>query len=147
MRLPVPPATVWADLERLETHAEWMAEAERIGFNGPRTRGVGTVMTVPTKVGPFRIDDVMEVVTWRREREIGIRHVGLVSGTGRFTLAPDGSGTRVTWTEELTFPPRLGGPVGERLAAVVLRRIWRRNLDRFGRRFSAAPTRRTEPDR
>ncbi len=140
VHLPVSPATAWRELERLETHPEWMAEAERIDFVGPRTRGVGTTMVIPTRLGPLRTTDVVEVVTWEPHREIGVQHMGAVSGTGRFTLDPDGDGCRITWSEELVFPPRLGGRAAARLAAVVLRRVWRRDLGRFARRFSAAAT-------
>ena len=61
---------------------------------------------------------------------MGVRHVGIVTGTGRFTLEPAvHGGTLFAWEEDLHVPvvPRrpLGAVVG---AAVVLRRIWRRNL-------------------
>ena len=52
----------------------------------------------------------MEVTEWREGRVIGIRHVGLVTGTGRFTLARRRHGrTRFTWEERLTFPRWMGG--------------------------------------
>ena len=45
---------------------------------------------------------------------MGVRHVGVVTGTGRFTLTPIDLGrrTRFTWDESLTFPWWLGGPLG-----------------------------------
>ena len=50
---------------------------------------------------------------------MGVRHVGLVTGSGVMTLEPigrgDGSGftgTRFAWTERLTFPWWMGGPLG-----------------------------------
>ena len=54
----------------------------------------------------------MEITEWEPERAMGVRHDGLVTGTGRFTLEPldDGRRTRFTWEEELTFPWWLGGP-------------------------------------
>ena len=67
-------------------------------------------------------------------RAMGVRHDGLVTGTGRFTLQPldDDRRTRFTWQEELTFPWWLGGPVGERIGGrAVMRRIWRGNLQRL----------------
>ena len=44
---------------------------------------------------------------------MGIEHRGVVTGRGRFTLAPaPAARTRFTWTEALTFPWWMGGPVG-----------------------------------
>jgi hypothetical protein len=67
---------------------------------------------------------------------MGITHVGLVTGTGRFTLrrSARGGGTRFTWSEQLRFPWWMGGPVGAAVAAPVLRRMWRKNLANLKRR-------------
>jgi hypothetical protein len=65
---------------------------------------------------------------------MGVRHVGLVTGTGRFTLHPLGANTRTRfeWDEELRFPWWLGGRLGEAIGArVVMGAIWRRNLRRL----------------
>jgi hypothetical protein len=83
-------------------------------------------------VGPLRTLDVMEVTEWRRGRAIGVRHVGLVTGTGRFTLRRRGRGrTRFTWDERLTFPWTFGGPAGALVGGRVLKLVWRRNLRRL----------------
>ena len=129
-----PPAEVWKVLEPIESHVDWMADAELIRFVGEQTRGVGTRFECVTRVGPIRLTDRMEVTEWVPERAMGVRHDGLVTGTGRFTLEPldDDRRTRFTWQEELTFPWWLGGPVGERIGGqAVMRRIWRGNLERL----------------
>ena len=129
-----PPAEVWKVLEPIESHVDWMADAELIRFVGDQTRGVGTRFECVTRVGPIRLTDRMEVTEWEPERAMGVRHEGLVAGTGRFTLEPlDGARrTRFTWQETLTFPWWLGGPVGARIGGqAVLRRIWRGNLERL----------------
>ena len=132
--LPAPPAAVWASVSDLASHVEWMADAESIRFATRRRSGVGTTMEVETKVGPLRLTDVIEVTEWRPRRAIGVRHTGLVGGTGRFTLRRrwlrPGS-TRFTWEERLVFPAWLGGPLGAAVAAPVLRWVWRGNLRRL----------------
>ena len=76
--LPQPPEVVWADVERLETHVEWMADAESIEFMGDQRSGVGTTMSVLTKVGPLQTTDVIRVLVWDPPQSIGVRHEGLV---------------------------------------------------------------------
>ncbi|QGG94620.1 SRPBCC family protein [Actinomarinicola tropica] len=138
IRIPAPPARVWQELADISTHVEWMADAVAIRFTTDQQEGVGTTFECDTKVGPLRLVDVMEVTSWEDERRMGVRHVGLVTGTGEFTLTPagaDGGLTDLTWTESLVFPWYLGGPLGARVATPVLRRIWEGNLRRFARRI------------
>ncbi len=134
------PDIVWADVESLESHVEWMADAERIDFDGEQRSGVGTVMRVLTKVGPLRTVDVIRVTTWEVARSIGVRHEGLVTGTGEFRLEPISGGTRFLWTEELEMPWYLGGAVGAVAAKPILTAIWRRNLKRLALRFAGEPS-------
>lgn len=133
--IPAPPAMVWRDVRDLASHVEWMADAEALRFTSRRRSGVGTTFDCDTRIGPFRLVDRMEVTEWAERRRIGVRHVGLVTGTGRFTLRPAGAlrrRTRFTWEEELAVPWWLGGPV----ASIALRLVWRRNLRRLRARFT-----------
>jgi carbon monoxide dehydrogenase subunit G len=129
--IPAPPDRVWEDVRDLSSHVEWMADAEAITFTSERTSGIGTTFDCETRVGPLHTTDQMEVVEWDEGRTIGVRHVGLVTGTGRFTLEPAAGGTRFSWDERLRVPWWLGGS----LAAPVLRLVWRRNLRRLRSRF------------
>lgn len=92
-----PPAVVWADVRDIGSHVEWMTDAASITFTSPSTSGVGTTFDCVTKVGPLRLTDRMEVTQWRERRTMGIRHVGLVRGEGRFTLRR-ARGGRTTFT-------------------------------------------------
>jgi hypothetical protein len=109
-----------------------MADAAAIRFTGDRRAGVGTTFECETRIGPLRTTDLMEVTEWRERRAMGVRHVGLFTGTGRFLLRRSPRGrTRLTWDEDLRFPWWLGGPVGAVVAAPVLRAVWRGNLRRL----------------
>jgi uncharacterized protein YndB with AHSA1/START domain len=135
--LPASRAAVWAALEDIGRHVAWMDDAVAIRFTTSQQRGVGTEFECDTKVGPFRLVDRMEVVEWRPGRAMGIRHRGLVTGEGRFTLRrARGGRTRFTWDERLRFPWWLGGRVAAVAATPVLRRIWRRNLRNLARYVS-----------
>lgn len=133
--IPAAPEAVWADLSHLESHAEWMADAEEIQFLGERRTGVGTRIAVATRVGPFRTNDVMEFTAWDPPRTMAVTHQGLFTGSGRFTLDPEAGGTRFAWSEQIRFPWFLGGPVGAWTARPILGAIWRRNLRRLAARF------------
>jgi hypothetical protein len=123
---------VWAIVEPIEHHVDWMADAEKITFTSTAQRGVGTTFDCVTRVGPFRLVDRMVVTEWQPGRVMGIEHRGLITGRGRFVLRRrPGGRTRFTWTESLVFPWWLGGPLGALAASPVLRAIWRRNLRRL----------------
>ena len=134
--LDAPPDRVWADLADIGSHVDWMADARAIRFLSGQTTGVGTRFECDTKVGPVRLTDVMEITEWKPGRAMGVRHSGLVSGTGRFTLRKARGGrTHFMWREKLTYPTRLGGRFGAFLSKPALRWVWRRNLRRFAARF------------
>lgn len=121
---------VWEIVEPVERHIDWMADAVAIRFQTEQTRGVGTSFFCDTKVGPIKLVDVMTITAWEPEKVMGVKHTGVVTGTGEFTLEPIGStGTRFTWTESLDFPWWLGGPLGAFVGGqIVMKAIWRRNL-------------------
>jgi uncharacterized protein YndB with AHSA1/START domain len=139
IEVAAPPTVVWAHLADISSHVEWMADAESIRFTSASRQGAGTSFDCATRVGPFRLVDRMEITEWEPERSMGVRHVGLVTGTGSFDLTADGPSTSVlTWTETLRFPWWMAGPVGAWVARPVLRAIWKGNLRRL--RDQIAPT-------
>jgi carbon monoxide dehydrogenase subunit G len=140
IEIPAPPTLVWAHLADISSHVEWMADAVAIRFTSSARQGVGTTFDCDTKVGPLRLTDRMEITEWEPERRMGVRHVGLVTGTGAFALTSDGpSVTRMLWTEELRFPWWMAGRFGARVARPVLTWIWRGNLRRLRERVEAHP--------
>jgi uncharacterized protein YndB with AHSA1/START domain len=127
--IDAPPRKVWAAVEDIGTHADWMHDAVAIRFVSSRRAGAGTVFDCDTRIGPFRLTDRMTITSWKPGREMGVVHEGLVTGTGRFTMrCRRGGRTRFTWSERLVFPWHLGGPIAATLVAPVLRLIWRRSL-------------------
>jgi len=130
------PDRVWAVLEPIERHVDWMADADAIHFETDQMRGTGTRFVCDTRIGPLRLRDHMEITEWEPGRRMGVRHDGIVTGTGAFQLTPLDLDrrTRFTWTEELHFPWYFGGRVGELLGGRwLLILIWNRNLRRLAR--------------
>ena len=135
--IDAPPRVVWASVRDIGSHVGWMADAEAIRFTSRRRTGVGTTFECDTRVGPLTLTDVMEVTSWVERREMGVRHTGVVTGTGRFTLRrARGGRTRFTWEERLVFPWWLGGRVGGVVGARVLKQIWKGNLRRLSAGFT-----------
>jgi uncharacterized protein YndB with AHSA1/START domain len=127
--IDAPPSRVWSSIDDISTHVRWMADAETIRFRTAQRRGVGTAFECDTKMGPVRLTDVMEITSWRPRRRMGVRHTGIVTGSGEFRLKrARGRRTRFTWQEDLKFPWWLGGPIGALAGRVVLAAVWRRNL-------------------
>lgn len=123
------PAEVWWAVEDIASHVDWMLDAREIRFTSARRSGVGTAFECDTRVGPFLLTDRMEVTEWAPGKAMGVSHVGLVTGTGRFTLRRARRGrTRFRWDERLEFPWWLGGKLGALAGRPVLTAIWRRNL-------------------
>lgn len=126
------PADVWQAVEEIETHVEWMADAEKITFRSDARSGVGAAFDCLTVVGPLRTTDHFVVTRWEPGVAMGIEHRGAVTGTGDpRSLIDGGCATQFTWEEVLTFPWWLGGPVGEVAGRPVLERIWKGNLRRL----------------
>ncbi|MEN3272889.1 MAG: hypothetical protein V7636_1650 [Actinomycetota bacterium] len=128
--------TVWDALADIAAHVEWMADARSIRFTSSSTEGVGTTFECVTKVGPLRLIDRMEVTEWVPEQVMAVRHTGIVTGSGRFTLAPVRERTELSWTEALSFPwwiPSLP-------ASIVMKQIWRWNLRSFERTLGPVAT-------
>ncbi len=134
--LDATPAEVWAIVEPIEDHTDWMADAVAIRFETEQTRGVGTKFLCDTKVGPIKLVDHMEITKWTpatatQDGAMGVKHTGIVTGSGIFTIEPLAGGKRskFTWKEDLDFPWYLGGRVGEFIGGkFVLSFIWKRNL-------------------
>ncbi len=136
--IPAPLERVWEEAAVIEDHVEWMADAESLEFLSEERRGPGVRIAVETRIGPFRTRDEMTFVAWDPPRRMAVEHRGLFKGTGEFTFESLGPATtRMTWRERIEFPLFLGGPLGGLAAKPVLALVWRRNLRRFRRRFTA----------
>ena len=133
--IDAPAAFVWSDLEDISSHVDWMQDAEAIRFLTDASEGLGTRFECDTVVGPLKLTDVMEITEWQPNRSMGVRHQGLIGGTGQFTLRPSGSTTVFSWTEQLDFPWYFAGPIGAAAARPVLKSIWKGNLRRLKTRI------------
>ena len=128
---PVPVDRLWAELRQIDRHVNWMADAASITFQSEQREGLGTEFLCVTKVGPIKLTDVMTITSWENERAMGVRHSGIVTGEGTFTLTAQDQNSVLSWDENLSFPWWMGGKIGEFMAKPILTAIWRGNLRRL----------------
>jgi len=135
------PDDVWSAVERIETHTEWMLDAETITFRSEHHEGVGAEFDCLTKVGPLHTTDRFVVTRWAPGEAMGIEHRGAVTGVGEFRLRPlaGGASTEFCWEETLAFPWWLGSVAGERIGRPALKRIWEGNLRRLKTKVEGDP--------
>jgi hypothetical protein len=141
VEIDATPDQTWVHIADVTTHTEWMRDAQAIRLLGEQREGVGTRYECDTKIGPLTLTDVMEIIDWRPGVAMGVRHEGVVTGAGLFTLAPIDLDrrTRFAWTEELRFPWWLAGTVGASIGGhTVLSSIWSGNLRELKRLVEGA---------
>jgi uncharacterized protein YndB with AHSA1/START domain len=131
VRIATTPAEIWDELRHIERHVNWMMDAHSISFETEQREGVGTTFICVTKVGPFVTHDRMTVTAWSENEVMGIKHRGIITGSGTISLRPTKEGTDVVWEENLHFPWWAMGELGARVAGPVLHAIWQGNLTRL----------------
>jgi uncharacterized membrane protein len=142
VEIDATPDEVWAHIADVSRHTEWMRDAAAIRLLSEEREGVGTRFECDTKIGPLTLTDVMEIIDWRPGVAMGVRHEGVVTGAGLFTLTPIDLDrrTRFAWTEELRFPWWLAGTVGATIGGrTVLSSMWTNNLKELKRLVEGAP--------
>ena len=133
------PRRVWDEISDIARQVEWMVDAKSIRFTSHQRTGVGTTFDCVTGYGPIRVTDHIEVTEWDDGRTIGVRHSGLVTGTGRLMVRRRlRGGTRFTWVERIKLPWVLGGPVTGLVASPVLAAVWRRSLHNLRSRIEGS---------
>ena len=133
--LPASPQEVWTYVRDVTKHSEWMMDALNVEVTSEMSEGLGVTFVCLTAIGPFRVRDHMETIEWEHEKLIAVKHSGIVTGVGRFTLEPIAGGTRFSWVESIALPWHFAGKLGERLAQPIFKAIWKRNLRDLRRRI------------
>jgi hypothetical protein len=108
--LPTTSERAWQVLTDWERQAEWMHDADRVVVRTATREGVGTEISVRTRVlaVPLFVER-LEVIEWDPPRALRIAHRSFVRGVGTWTLEDVGAGTLFRWTEDVALPvPVLG---------------------------------------
>ncbi|MFD6419441.1 SRPBCC family protein [Streptomyces sp. NPDC060194] len=133
---PRPPADAWSRVTDWPAHAA-SVPLTRAEVLTPPPAGVGTRFTALTALGPLTlIDDRMVVVRWEppaggRTGVCRVEKEGrLLGGWAEIEVAASGTGSVVTWTEELLVRglPGVADPVVARSGRLVFGRALRQML-------------------
>lgn len=128
--VPLAPEGLWDVLVRWEDQARWMRDADEVRVLTAHRTGVGVGLAVRTRVlGVALFTERLEVTLWDPPRRLAIGHRGVVRGHGAWTLRPEGSGTRITWSETLSLPVPVLGELPLLAYRPVQRRLMRRSLE------------------
>lgn len=120
------PQEVWGFLLRWEEQPGWMRDADSVRVLTGRREGAGTRIAVRTRVWNVPLfTEELEVVLWEPPRRLVMAHRSFVRGVGTWTLEPEGTGTRFTWTEELSLPVPILGELALLVYRPFLRRLMR----------------------
>lgn len=108
--VPVEPEVLWDVLLRWEDQARWMKDADSIRVLSAHRTGVGVRIAVRTRILNVPLfTEQLEVTYWEPPRRLVLAHRSFVHGVGTWSLELEGSGTRLSWTEDLALPiPILG---------------------------------------
>jgi len=121
--------------------AQWRSGVVDMRLTSESYRGVGSTHVEVRRLLAWRLQSPAEVVAYEPNRRWAIRRAsGPVRPQVTYTIEPDGSGSRVGFGFEvptLRGPARLLGPL-VRLAALIVERAFRKDLQRLKDRLEAA---------
>ena len=122
--LPAEPVRAWAILMDWERQSSWMRDADRVVVTSSVREGVGTTVAVRTRVlGVPLFTERLEVVAWNPPLEVRMAHRSFIRGVGTWVLEPVGTGTRFTWTEEISLPVPILGEIALRVYRPFMRHL------------------------
>jgi hypothetical protein len=134
-RIRATPDQVWAIIEDVESHGDWMVDVRKLEFKTVQRRGAGTVVMVHSELfGLPLLHDTMVITGWEPGKRLDVRHAGQFTGTGAFELESVPEGTLFRWVEEFRPP---FGQLGELAFRYVVKphltRVFGRSLENLRR--------------
>jgi polyketide cyclase/dehydrase/lipid transport protein len=126
-----PPEAVWPFLVAWEELPRWMEEMREVRLIGAIREGVGVEAEAIVRIGGITTRDRIRVTRWEPPVVLELVHLGWVSGTGYMELSPTEEGSRLFWREALDPPWGPLGRLGMRCYRPLMRRVFRRDLERL----------------
>jgi uncharacterized protein YndB with AHSA1/START domain len=127
------PAQVWPFLVDWERLPRWMGEMRDVRITSARREGVGVEAIATVRIAGISTRDRIRVTRWEPPNVLEIAHLGWVKGTGQLQLSPVRNGSGLEWCETLLPPWGALGRLGMRAILPLMRRVFRRDLERLKR--------------
>jgi hypothetical protein len=133
---PLSSQRAWDRLTTWPRHANHVP-LTTISIMTPGPNAVGTIFVARTHLGPLSFDDPMELAEWsppagdRPGRCRLIKRGTVMLGWAELEVAPQRSGSRATWTEQITVArmPKWADPVTRVSSRLMFSRVLRRLLE------------------
>lgn len=129
IHIQAPPEQVWSALARLDGLHEYDPGVSKSVLRTEKRSGVGADRHCDIAAGGWFRE---RVTLWEPERQLELTlyecTLPVRSLRHRYTLTPEGGGTRVDQTQEYTLRY---GPLGAALDALVVRRRWDAGVKAF----------------
>jgi uncharacterized protein YndB with AHSA1/START domain len=126
-----PPKTVWPFLVDWERLPRWMEDMRDVRVTSVHREGVGVEAIATVRIAGITTRDRVRVTRWQPPKVLEIVHLGWVKGTGHMELSPAGNGSDLRWRETLIPPWGTLGRLGIRAVLPLMRRVFRRDLERL----------------
>jgi hypothetical protein len=122
--LPITPSKAWDVLVDWENQASWMKDADAVDVISAVRQGVGTTLSVRTKIlGVTLFSERLEVMTWEPPTLLRLAHRSFIRGVGEWRLEAVAAGTEFVWTERLALPVPLLGALALQVYRPVMHRL------------------------
>ena len=134
----VPPDRAFAELIDAGGQQRWMLGTTVHPLAGTvESPAVGSRLVAFTGLAGMGVLDVMQVTVYDPDHQWVVAHEGrVIQGSGTFQVDPTPTGSRVSWTEDLTLPFGVIGRLGWPLVRPAVRWCLQRSMDKFARLFS-----------
>ena len=103
-----PPADVFAFMVDPEKLARWQTVKTYVTPVSEGPPRLGYRIREGTKVGPREWDQLVEFTEFEPGRAFAVKVIEGPQSSGRWTMEPDGAGSRIHFEAELKAPPLVG---------------------------------------
>jgi uncharacterized membrane protein len=145
-KVAAPVEAVFAYVDDHRNTTKYMKDLTKWEPAGSITHGKGATFAVAMKAGPLTLSSVVDITIWTDNRAIGWTSREGFKQTGKWSFAPAGEGSEVTFDMDYELPGGIAGRVLSRAADPIVRgniqqsvRTLRTQVERSAKKPAASP--------